>query len=80
MVNTMGNLTLLTAKLNDRISNGPYEDAGKDSDKRREYRKHAILRVTQMIASKDVWDEAAMLARAEDLFGHAVQIWRYPEA
>ena len=80
MVNTMGNLTLLTSKLNARISNGPYENADEDSDKRREYRKHAILRITHEISSKEGWDEAAIVRRAEDMFEHAVQIWRYPEA
>jgi hypothetical protein len=79
LIQTMGNLTLLTAKLNDRISNGPFVDPDprSDTDKKREYEKHVVLRVTRDFV-KDRWDEAAILERAEELFKHAVAIWPYP--
>jgi hypothetical protein len=79
LIQTMGNLTLLTAKLNDRISNGPFVDPKEKTDKKREYEKHAILRVTRdFIKDRETWDELAILERAEELFRHAAAIWPYP--
>ncbi len=78
LVHTLGNLTLLTAKLNDRISNGPFVDPKEKTDKKRECEKHTVLRINDFIKKRDNWDEVAILDRAEDLFNHAVKIWPYP--
>ncbi|TAJ91952.1 DUF262 domain-containing protein [bacterium] len=80
LIHTMGNLTLLTAKLNDRISNGPFVDPNEKTDKKREFEKHTRLRVNDSIKKRESWDEAAILERAESLFEHAVAIWPYPAA
>ncbi len=80
LIHTMGNLTLLTAKLNDRISNGPFMDPKEKTDKKREFEKHTILRVNHFVRKRETWDEVAILERADELFKHAVAIWPYPVA
>jgi hypothetical protein len=77
-IDTIGNLTLLTSKLNEKISNGPFENSERPTDKRREYKKHTLLRITQMIANRDHWNEQEIQDRANRLFEYAVKIWPYP--
>lgn len=78
LVHTMGNLTLLTAKLNERIGNGPFVNPEAETDKKREYMKHAVLRVTRDFINSNNWDETAILERADKLFNYAVTIWPHP--
>lgn len=78
LLHTIGNLTLLTAKLNDRISNGPFYDPKSRTDKFREIRDHSRLRLNDCLAETTVWDENAIAGRAEDLYRIAVKIWPYP--
>jgi hypothetical protein len=78
LIHTMGNLTLLTAKLNDRISNGPFVDAKAKTDKKRECDRHTVLRVNDFMRKRESWDEAAILDRAEILWKDALAIWPYP--
>jgi hypothetical protein len=78
LVHTMGNLTLLTAKLNDRISNGPFADPAAKTDKKRECEKHTVLRINDFVRRRETWDEAAIVDRAGELFAHATVIWPYP--
>jgi hypothetical protein len=78
LIHTMGNLTLLTAKLNDRVSNGPFVDPRQKTDKKREFEKHTVLRVNDFARKIEMWDEMAILERAEELFKHALALWPYP--
>jgi len=78
LIDTMGNLTLLTAKLNDRISNGPFVEPEQETDKKRECEKHTILRVNDFIRRRESWDEEAILERAAQLFNHAAVLWPLP--
>lgn len=80
LIHTMGNLTLLTAKLNDRISNGPFMDPKQKTDKKREFEKHTILRVNNFARRRDTWDEVAILERAQELFKYALALWPHPAA
>ena len=75
LIDSVGNLTLLTQRLNSSVSNGPFQD------KRREIALQSRLQLNsyfQKIADKPNWDEAAILERADTLFTLAVKAWPYP--
>jgi hypothetical protein len=73
VLHTIGNLTLLTKKLNPAISNGPWRS------KRPEIRKHSVLKLNVDIAACERWDEEAIRERSRSLFDHARKIWPYPD-
>lgn len=66
----VGNLTMLTKKLNPSVSNGPWEK------KRKEILRHSALNLNRTLP--ETWDEDAIQARSEELFKHAVKIWPHP--
>lgn len=63
----IGNLTLLTKKLNPAVSNGPWEK------KRSEILKHSALNLNRELP--EAWDEDRIQRRSEDLFKVAVRVW-----
>lgn len=71
-VQTIGNLTLLTEKLNPSLSNGTW------AKKRAALRRHSALALNREIAEHDEWDEAAIERRSADLFEVARRTWPYP--
>lgn len=74
LLHTLGNLTLLTKKLNTSISNGPW---GK---KIATIPVHSLLRLNNELAAHhaDKWDEAAIVARGKSLAALACRIWPRP--
>ena len=72
LINTFGNLTLLTQALNSSVSNGPY------SDKRPEIARQSLLRMNAWFQDHDTWDEAAIETRGKALFGYARRLWPHP--
>ncbi len=72
MLQTFGNLTLLTHSLNSSVSNGAY------SVKRPEIVGQSRLRLNTYFQNVDRWDEAAILDRGKELFEVARQVWAYP--
>ncbi len=71
LVQTFGNLTLLTQQLNSSVSNDPY------SAKRTDYIAQALLRLNTYFHGVTVWDEEAIVKRGEALFAHAKVIWKH---
>ncbi|MFE0520771.1 DUF262 domain-containing protein [Streptomyces sp. NPDC058954] len=71
LVHTLGNLTLLTGKLNPAVSNGPWER------KRVEILQHSALSLNRSLAER--WDEGTILARADHLTEAFCQRWQRPE-
>lgn len=84
-VNSLGNLTLLTAKLNGAVSNGKW------SAKKKEIQKHSLLLLTTTsvftppgnYAQDDVewdkgWGEDRIATRGEWLRDLAIQVWSRP--
>jgi hypothetical protein len=69
LLQTIGNLTLLTNSLNPAVSNSPWER------KRPEILKYSQLNLTRELHDAAHWDEDAIRKRSEDLFRHAVSIW-----
>jgi hypothetical protein len=69
---TIGNLTLITGKLNPRLSNGPW------LEKRDALRKHSLLLISADIRDSDTWDEGRITARSERLARTALDLWSRP--
>ncbi len=74
VLNTVGNLTLLTKKLNPSVSNGPWER------KQRSILKHSMLQLNQQLRDENAWSEGRILARAKALFKLALEIWPRPKS
>ena len=71
LLHTLGNLTLLTEKLNPRVSNGPW------SSKVPAIKKHSKLNLNLDLMNRwsETWGETTIVERGESLFKHARQIW-----
>lgn len=69
LLNTLGNLTLITGKLNPALSNEPW------AEKRPELLTYSRLNLTRYFRDVDVWDETAIRKRTEHLFAQLLQIW-----
>ena len=72
VVNTLGNLTLLTQKLNSSVSNGPYPI------KMPAIRAHSSLALNRDLNAWNYWDEETIRERGEILFRAAKKIWTGP--
>ena len=73
VLHTMGNLTLVTKKLNPAISNGPWKK------KRPEIRRHSVLRLNLDLVDCDEWNEETIRSRSGELFDIARKLWPYPK-
>jgi hypothetical protein len=74
LLNTFGNLTVLTKPLNSSISNGPY------TAKREALNKHSLLVLNREITEQESWGEDEIEARGKKLFEVACDLWPYPNA
>jgi hypothetical protein len=83
-VHGIGNLTLVSDRLNPSLSNAPWQDwtaAGKlQPGKRAGLNKHSNLHLNRKIVSahSETWDESCIDARALDLFEAARELWPRP--
>ena len=68
-INRIGNLTLLSRRLNQAIRNGSFDD------KREAYRKSELLQ-TQVLADLNEWSPDAIEARQTEQARHARSIWK----
>lgn len=69
LVNTIGNLTLLTQPLNSSLQNGSW------SDKKPEIMKQSSLALNRELVDTAVWNDAAMMERGSAMFLVARTIW-----
>jgi len=78
LVDTVGNLTLLTGRLNARVSNGPW---GGPDGKRSALEKHDVLMLNRRLLKHaiDGWDDEHIRARGERLIDTVIDIWKVPE-
>lgn len=76
-IHTLGNLTLLTGRLNSKVSNGPWLGSG---GKREGLEGHDVLILNRDLLKKagDQWTEQAIQARTKGLIDIIVQIWPVP--
>lgn len=68
LINTFGNLTLVTIPLNSSLSNGPWEN-------KREQLANSLLALNRDISKKENWDEGTIVKRASTLAEHINKIW-----
>ncbi|PTA66934.1 DUF262 domain-containing protein [Deinococcus arcticus] len=73
LLHTLGNLTLVTGKLNSGLSNGPYKR------KRVELARQSRLPLNRFFQDQQEWDEAVIEARSKSLAEHALIIWGAPD-
>lgn len=69
VLQTFGNLTILTQGLNSSVSNSPW------SVKKPELMKHSLLPINQLLHDVDVWDEATIAQRSDELLARALKVW-----
>ena len=73
LLNTFGNLTILSMPLNSSVSNGPF------SAKREALKEHSLLVVNREITKEEEWGEEQIYTRGRKLFEVAKGLWPYPE-
>lgn len=78
LIHTLGNLTLLTGKLNSRVSNGPWAETG---GKREGLEGHDVLFLNRDILKRgaSTWSEAQIQTRTRDMVATILQVWSVPE-
>ncbi len=74
-VHRIGNLTLVTKRLNSTLSNAPWHEKRKTLD------KHSVLFLNKTLLDDalDVWDEAAIQERAKQLCAAAAKVWPHAD-
>lgn len=72
LLNTFGNLTILTKPLNSSVSNGSYKI------KRDALSEHSLLVLNREITNEPLWDEERIEARGQKLLAVAKSLWKYP--
>lgn len=74
LLHTVGNLTLVTDKLNPAMSNAPW------SSKKADLKQHTALAMNRKLFDLDSWGEDAIEARNKELLAIAMQLWPRPTA
>jgi hypothetical protein len=76
-LDVLGNLTLLTGRLNRKISNGPWAGT---SGKRAALTAHDVLKLNRDLigGTDEVWDEQDVADRTGHLIDDISEIWRVP--
>lgn len=69
LLQTFGNLTILTQALNSSVSNSEW------AVKRPELLKYSLLPINQILHDVAQWDEAAIVKRSDDLLTRALKVW-----
>ena len=74
LVQTIGNLTLVTGRLNSSLSNAPWES------KRDELLKHSNLTLNSELMNKPQWDEETIKLRSQRFANIIAEIWPGPDS
>ncbi len=74
LLHTIGNLTLVTDKLNPAMSNGAWPN------KKAALGEHSSLAMNRKLIALEEWSEAAVETRSKELLDLAKKIWPRPEA
>lgn len=72
LIQTFGNLTILTQALNSAVSNSPW------ANKKQALLSSSLLPINQQLYAVPTWDEGAIEQRSKDLFKRAISIWPAP--
>ncbi|MEQ1759424.1 MAG: DUF262 domain-containing protein [Vicinamibacterales bacterium] len=77
LVHTLGNLTLLTGRLNSKVSNGPWVG---ENGKRAGLEAHDVLFLNrELVKGAHDWSEASIHRRTAELADTICRIWPVPE-
>jgi len=78
LVHTFGNLTLLTGRLNSKVSNGPWTGV---NSKRAGIQEHDVLFLNRDVLKlgEDGWNEERIRQRTKDLTEVVIATWPVPE-
>lgn len=74
VLNTLGNLTLITGSLNISAGNKGF------SEKKKKFAEHTGLFLNKWFAAREIWNETSILERGEHLAKLAFPIWPYLDA
>ena len=76
-IHSLGNLTLLTSKLNNTVSNGVW---GGETGKQKALRTHDVLLLNRELDafSENGWTDEAIDRRTEDMIRKIIDIWKVP--
>jgi uncharacterized protein with ParB-like and HNH nuclease domain len=69
VLQTFGNLTILTQALNSAASNSAWKD------KKLEIQCHSLLPINQQLQAVEGWDESAISDRSDELLKRALKLW-----
>src|SRR3989338_4665408 len=72
LLQTFGNLTILTQPLNSSFSNSAWDI------KKPALLRSSLLPINQLLHDVNTWDEQAIENRSKRLFEKALEIWQYP--
>jgi hypothetical protein len=77
IIHTLGNLTLLTGKLNSKVSNGAWRGSG---GKREGLESHDVLLLNRELLKRagDQWTNEAIRVRTRELADVIIEIWSVP--
>jgi len=77
LIHTFGNLTLLTGRLNSKVSNGPWLG---DQGKQKGIESHDVLILNREVlkSSIEAWTEQSIQKRTQDLIEIVLAIWPVP--
>ena len=73
LIHTIGNLTLVTGKLNQSLSNAPW------AEKRERLNTYSGLRLKDSITSEEVWNEETIKERSRYLAKVAAEVWPHAD-
>ncbi len=78
LLHTLGNLTLLTSRLNSKVSNGPWNG---EAGKKQALEDHCVLFLNRKLKdlAGDDWTEAKIRSRTDTLGKLITEIWPVPE-
>jgi hypothetical protein len=68
----IGNLTLVTGRLNPKMSNSAWPE------KQAALREYSVMRISADIRNADAWDERAIAERSDRLASVAISVWPRP--
>ena len=73
LIHTIGNLTLVTKRLNPKMSNAPWHEKRKMLD------NHSVLELRKSLTIHDEWNEETIRARGHQLAKVAAEVWPHAD-
>ena len=73
LIHTIGNLTLVTKRLNPKMSNAPWHEKRKMLD------AHSVLELRKSLTIHDEWNEKTIRARGRQLAKIAAEVWPHAD-